>query len=146
MWWVDRTATQDLWFLENSLYSTIIILDIIVHMVLWPEVTRSSTYSWLEFVTANIPVLATYGYMACGGSSWLYVGMSDQPRWNSLLGVNRDKILCYLSYSWWISTWPGQTWLTRKEFLVEVMFYQELNLRWGHMIEAIRVWLNYESS
>ena len=53
--------------------------------------TRSSTYSWLEFVTAYIPVLAMYGYMACGGSSWLYVGMSDQPRWNSLPGVNREK-------------------------------------------------------
>ena len=73
-------------------------------------------YGWLEFVTVNIPVLATCGYMAYGGSSWLYVGMSDWPRWNSLLGVNRDKILCYLSYSQRISTWLGQTRLTRKEF------------------------------
>ena len=70
-----------------------------MHMVLRPEATRSSTYGSLEFVTAYIPVLAMYGYMACGGSSWLYVGMSDRPRWNSLPGVNRDKILCYLSYS-----------------------------------------------
>ena len=78
---------------------TITILGIIVHMVLCPEATRSSTYSWLEFVTAYIPMLAMYGYMACGGSNWLYVGMSDQQRMNSLLGVNRDKILCYQSYS-----------------------------------------------
>ena len=133
--------------------STIIILGIMVHMVLWPEATRSSIYSWLEFVTTYIPVLAMCGYMACSGSSWLYVGMSDRPKWNSLLGVNWDKILYYLSYSWWISTWPGQTQLlekcfgARKEFLVEVMFYQELNLRWwGHMIEAIRAWLNRDSS
>ena len=85
-------------------------------IVLWPETSRSSTFKWLEFITAYIPVLAMYGYMACGGSSLLYVGLSDRPRWNLLPGVNRDKILCYLSYSWWISTWPGQTRLTRKEF------------------------------
>ena len=79
--------------------ATITILSIIVYMVLCPEATRSSTYSWLEFVTAYIPVLAMCGYMACGGSNWLHVGMSVWPRWNSLPGVNRDKILCYLSYS-----------------------------------------------
>ena len=62
-------------------------------MVLRPEATRSSTYSWLEFVTAYIPVLATYGYMVCGGSSRLNVGMSVCPRWDSLPGVNRVKIL-----------------------------------------------------
>ena len=123
-----------------------------VHIVPWPKASQSSIFKWLEFVTAYIPVLAMYGYMACGGSSWLYVWMSDRPRWNSLPGVNRDKILCYRSYSWWISTWPGQTQLirkcfgARKEFLVEVMFYQELNLKWGHMIEAIRVWPNRDSS
>ena len=121
-------------------------------MVFKPKATRSSTYSWLEFVTAYIPMLAMYGYMACGGSSWLYVGMSDRPKWNSLPGVNWDKILCYLSYSWWISTWLSQPWLTqkdfgaRKEFLAVVMFYRELNWRWGHMIEIIIVWLNYNFS
>ena len=57
-----------------------------VHMILLPEVTRLSTYRWLEFVTAYIPVLSMYGYMACGGSSRLYVGMRDRPRWNSLPG------------------------------------------------------------
>ena len=34
-----------------------------------------------------------YGYMACGGSSRLNVGMSVCPRWDSLPGVNRVKIL-----------------------------------------------------
>ena len=57
-----------------------------MHMVLGPEATLSSTYCWLEFVTVYIPVLAMYGYMACGGSSQLYVRMSDRPRWNSLPG------------------------------------------------------------
>ena len=51
-------------------------------MVLWPEATRSSIYGWLEFATAYIPVLAMYGYMACGGSSRLNVGMSVWPRWD----------------------------------------------------------------
>ena len=63
------------------------------------EATRSSTYSWLEFVTTYILVLAMYGYMACGGFSGLYVGMSDRPKWNSLPEVNLDKILFHLSYS-----------------------------------------------
>ena len=70
-----------------------------MYMVLLPEATRSSTYRWLEFVTAYMPILATYGYMVCDGSSRLYVGMSDRPRWNLLPEVNRDKILYYLSYS-----------------------------------------------
>ena len=120
-------------------------------MVLWPEATRLSIYSWLEFITACIPVLAMYGYMAYGGSSLLYIGMSDRPRWNSLPGVNRDKIICYLSHSWWIRTWPCQNFPkksfgARKKFLVVVVFYQELNLRWGHIIKAIIVWLNRDSS
>ena len=38
-----------------------------------------------------------YGYMACGGSSRLNVGMSVCPRWDSLPGVNRVKVLSYLS-------------------------------------------------
>ena len=55
-----------------------------MHIVLRPEVTRSFTFEWLEFVTAYILVLITHGYMACGGSGRLYVGVSDWPRWNSL--------------------------------------------------------------
>ena len=38
-------------------------------------------------------MLATYGYMACGGSSRLNVGMSVCPRWDSLPGVYRVKVL-----------------------------------------------------
>ena len=34
-----------------------------------------------------------YGYMACGGSSQLNVGMNVCPRWDSLPGVNRVKVL-----------------------------------------------------
>ena len=55
--------------------------------------TRSSTYGWLEFATAYIPMLAMYGYMACDGSSQLNVGMSVCPRWDSLPGVNLVKVL-----------------------------------------------------
>ena len=47
-----------------------------VHIVLGPEASRSSIFKWLEFVTAYIPVLAMYRYMACGGSTQLNVGMS----------------------------------------------------------------------
>ena len=47
---------------------------------------HNGAYGSLEFVTAYIPMLAMYGYMACGGSSRLYIGMSDRPRWNSLPG------------------------------------------------------------
>ena len=68
-----------------------------MHIVLRPEMTRSFTFEWLEFVTAYILVLITHGYMACGGSIQSNVGMGVQPRWDSLLGVNRDKILSYLS-------------------------------------------------
>ena len=36
--------------------------------------------------------------------------------------------------------------LVLEKFLVEVMLYRELYLRWGQMIEAIIVWLNRDSS
>ena len=68
-----------------------------MHIVLRPEITRSSTFEWLGFVTTYILVLFTHGYMTCGGFSQFNVGMSAQPRWDSLHGVNWVKIICYLS-------------------------------------------------
>ena len=78
-----------------------------MHIVLRPEVTRSFTFEWLEFVTAYILVLITHGYMACGGSIQSNVGMGVQPRWDSLPGVNWVKILCYLSL-FLMNRVPGQ--------------------------------------
>ena len=45
--------------------------------------------------------------MACGGSSQFSVGMSVQPRKDSLPGVNWVKILCYLSL-FLMNRVPGQ--------------------------------------
>ena len=55
-------------------------------------------YGWLEFVTTYIPVLTTYGYMSCGGSSQLNVGTSVCPRWDSLPGVNWVKVLLLFKF------------------------------------------------
>ena len=116
-----------------------------VHIVLWPEVTQSYTFKWLGFITAYILVLITHGYMACDDSSQLSVGMSVQPRWNSLPGVNRDKILCYLS-SFLMNKFLAKTniiWIERVS--VFIMFYQELELEMMLYDITIRVWLNHDS-
>ena len=66
--------------------------------------------------------------MTCNGSSQLSVGMSVQPRWDSLPGVNRDKILSYLS-SFLMNKFLARTNMIRNErVLVLVMFDQELEL------------------
>ena len=84
--------------------------------------TRSSTFKWLGFITAYVLILITHGYMACDGSSRLSVGMSVQPRWDSLPGVNRDKILSYLS-SFFMNKFLAKTNMTRIERVsVFVMF------------------------
>ena len=66
--------------------------------------------------------------MACDGSSRLSVGMRVQLRWDSLLGLNRDNTLCYLS-SFLMNKFMARTNMTQIErVLVFVMFYQELEL------------------
>ena len=78
-------------------------------------------------------MLITYGYIACDGSSRLSVGMRVQLRWDSLLGVNRDKIICLNKF------------LARKNMIqiervsVFVMFYQELELEMRSYDITIRV-------
>ena len=73
-------------------------------------------------------MLFTHEYIACGGSSRLNAGMSVQPRWDSLLGVNRDKILSYLS-SFLMNKFLARINMTQIERVsVFVMFYQELEL------------------
>ena len=115
-----------------------------VHIVLWPEVTWSSIFKWLEFITAYILVLFTHEYMACGGSSRLNIGMSVWPRWDSLPGVNRDKILSYLS-SFLMNKFLAKTNMTWNERVsVLVMFYQELELEMMSYNITIRVWLNHD--
>ena len=77
--------------------------------------------------------------MACDGSSWLSVGMSVQPRWDSLLGVNQNKILSYLS-SFLMNKFLARTNMTRNERVsVLVMFYQELELEMRSYDITIRV-------
>ena len=77
--------------------------------------------------------------MACGGSSQLNVGMSVQPRCNSLPGVNQDKILCYLS-SFLMNKFLARTNMTQIERVsVFVMFYQELELEMRSYDINIRV-------
>ena len=77
--------------------------------------------------------------MACDGSSRLSVGMSVQPRWNSLPGVNQDKILCYLS-SFLMNKFLARKNMTRIERVsVLVMFYQELELQMRSYDITIRV-------
>ena len=66
--------------------------------------------------------------MACSSSSRLNVGMSVQSRWDSLPGVNRDKILIYLS-SFLMNKFLARANMTRIERVsVLVMYYQELEL------------------
>ena len=99
----------------------------------------SSTFKWLEFVTTYILVLFTHEYMACDGSSRLSVKISVHPRWDSLLGVNWDKILCYLS-SFLMNKFlarTNMTWIERVS--VFVMFYQELELEMRSYNITIRV-------
>ena len=84
-------------------------------------------------------MLITHEYMACDGSSQLSVGMSIQPRWDSLLGVNRDKILRYLS-SFLMNKFLARTNMTRIERVsMLVMFYQELELEMRSYDITIRV-------
>ena len=84
-------------------------------------------------------MLITHGYMACDGSSWLSVGMSVQPRWDSLLRVNRDKILNYLS-SFLMNKFMDKTNITRNERVsMLVIFYQELELEMRLYDITIRV-------
>ena len=74
-------------------------------------------------------MLIIHGYMACDGSSLLSVGMSVQPRWDSLPGVNQGKILSYLS-SLLMNKFLARTNMSQIErILVLVMFYQELEMR-----------------
>ena len=115
------------------------------HIILWPEVIRLSTFEWLKFITIYILVLITHGYMACDGSSRLNVGMSVQPRWDSLPGVNRDKILSYLS-SFLMNNFLAKTNMIQiKRVSMLVMFYQELELEMRSYDITIRVWLNHVS-
>ena len=84
-------------------------------------------------------MLITHGYTVCDGSSRLSVGMSVQPRWDSLPEVNRDKILCYLS-SFLMNKFLSRTNMTQnKRVLVFVMFYQELELEMSSYDITIRV-------
>ena len=84
-------------------------------------------------------MLITQRYMACDGSSWLSVGMSVQPRWDSLPGVNWDKILCYLS-SFLMNKFLARTNMTQIERVsVFIMFYQELELEMRSYDITIRV-------
>ena len=77
--------------------------------------------------------------MTCDDSSRLSVGMSVQPRWDSLPGVNRDKILCYLS-SFLMNKFLARTNMTQIERVsVSVMFYQELDLEMRSYDITIRV-------
>ena len=101
-----------------KLQSTITVQVIIVYIVLWPEVTR---------------------YMACDGSSRLSVGMSVQPRWDSLSGINWDKIICYLS-SFLMNKFLARINITQiKRVSMFVMFYQELELEMSSYDITIRV-------
>ena len=84
-------------------------------------------------------MLFTHGYMACDGSSRLSVGMSVQPRWDSLPGVNRDKILYYLN-SFLMNKFLARTNMTRIERVsMLVIFYQELELEMRSYDITIRV-------
>ena len=84
-------------------------------------------------------MLITHGYMACNGSSRLSVGMSVQPRWDSLFGVNQDKILCYKSL-FLMNKFLARINMTRIERVsVLVMFYQELELEIRSYDTIIRV-------
>ena len=77
--------------------------------------------------------------MACDGSSQLSVGMSVHPRWDSLPGVNRDKILSYIS-SFLMNKFLVRTNMTQIERVsVLVMFYQELELEMRSYDITIRV-------
>ena len=84
-------------------------------------------------------MLITHGYMACDGSSWLSVGMSVQPRWDSLPRVNRDKILIYLN-SFLMNKFLAKTNMTQIERVsMFVIFYQELELEMRSYDITIRV-------
>ena len=77
--------------------------------------------------------------MACDGSSRLSVGMSVQPRWDSLPGMNWDKILCYLS-SFLMNKFLARTNMTQIERVsVFIMFYQELKFEMRSYDITIRV-------
>ena len=77
--------------------------------------------------------------MACDGSSRLSVGISVQPRWDSLFGVNQDKILCYKSL-FLMNKFLARINMTRiKRVSVFVMFYQELELELSSYDITIRV-------
>ena len=77
--------------------------------------------------------------MAYDGSSRLSVGMSVQPRWDSLPGVNRDKILSYLS-SFLRNKFLARINMTQIERVsVVVIFYQELELEMRSCDITIRV-------
>ena len=116
-----------------------------VYIVLWLEVTRSSKFDWLGFITAYLLMLIIHGYMACDGSSRLSVGMSVQPRWDSLPRVNWDKILSYIS-SLLMNKFLVRTNMTQIErVLVFVIFYQELELKMRSYDITIRVWLYHDS-
>ena len=84
-------------------------------------------------------MLFTHEYMACDGSSRLNVGMSVRTKWDSLPGVNRDKIVSYLS-SFLMNKFLARTNMTRNERVsVLVMFYQELELEMRSYDITIRV-------
>ena len=77
--------------------------------------------------------------MAYDGSSRLNVGMSVRPKWDSLPGVNRDKILSCLSL-FLMNMLLARTNITRnKRISVLVMFYQELELEIRSYDITIRV-------
>ena len=101
--------------------------------------TWSFIFEWLGFITAYILVLITHGYIACDGSNRLTVGISIQPRWDSLPGVNQDKILSYLS-SFLMNKFLARTNMSQNERVsMLVMFYQELKLEMRSYDITIRV-------